>query len=175
MKEYVQKFKVWYASLELREQRAVKVGGTALAIAVFYFGIWSPFLGRVEALRKRIVTDQKTLVWAKQADQRIKELSGAASTASSQVMTPVALLSMLQDQILQSDLKDALKDMKQAANDSIQLQFKNVSFDRLMKMLMSVLQNSSVTITQFSAVAEKTPGMVDANILLGLSGSQSPQ
>lgn len=172
MKEYIQKFKVWYAALEPREQRAVKVGGIALAIAFFYFGIWSPFLGRVDALRKRIVSDQKTLVWAKQADARIQQLSGAANVASAQVLTPVALLSLLQDQIKRADLQDALKDMKQAANDSIQLQFKNVSFDRLIKMLMSVMQNSTVTITQFSAVAAKTPGMVDANILLGLSASQ---
>lgn len=168
MKEYWQKCKEWHAALELRERRAVNVGGVALVFAVFYFGIWSPFLGRVDALRKHMVSDQKTLAWMQQADQKIKQVSGIASPAGKQ-MTPVALLAFLQAQVSQVGLKDAMKEMKQAANDSIQMQFKSVSFDQLMKLLIDVLKNSHVTVTQFSATADKAPGMVNADILLGLS------
>jgi len=166
MKEYWQKFKEWYAVLDQRERRAVNIGGTALAIAILYFGIWSPFLGRVDGLRQRMAGDQKTLAWMQEADQKIKQLAGSSS-ASSKQMTPVALLAFLQNQVNQAGLKDAMKEMKQAANDSIQMQFKNVSFDQLIKLLMTVLKESHVTITQFSAIAEKTPGMVNADILIG--------
>lgn len=168
MKEYWQKFKEWHAGLELRERRAVNIGGAALVFAIFYFGIWSPFLNRVDNLRTRITGDQKTLAWMQEADQKIKQLSGTTSVSDRQ-MTPVTLLAFLQTQVNQAGMRDALKEMKQAANDSIQMQFKNVSFDQLITLLMTVLKNSHVTVTQFSATAEKTPGMVNADILLGLN------
>lgn len=169
MKENLEKIKKWYAALDQRERRAVNIGGTALALAIFYFGIWSPFLSRVEAMRKRISSDQKTLVFMQQADNKLKQLAGSSSTETTSITTPVAMLAYLQDAIAKAGLKDALKDMKQAANDSIQLSFKNVSFDNLVKMLMNVMKSSHVNVTQFTAVAEKTPGMVNAEVMLQLS------
>lgn len=168
MKEYWQKFKEWYAALEQRERRAVNIGGTALLIAIFYFGIWSPFLGRVDALRKRITSEQKTLAWMREADQKIQTLSGN-NTPAREASNPVALLALMQDKIADANLQDALKDMKQAGNDAIQLQFKNVSFDQLMNLLIDILKNSRVSISHFSAVAEKSKGMVNADITLTIS------
>ncbi len=139
MKEYWQKAKDWYAALEQRERRAVNIGGGALAFAMLYFGIWSPMVSAVDDMRKRIVTDQKTLTWMQEADAKIKQLAATEST-SQQAVTPVQLLTLLQMQINQAGLRDALKEMKQASNDAIQLHFKNVSFDLLIKLLMSVLK-----------------------------------
>lgn len=168
MKQYWQKAKEWYAALEQRERRAVNIGGGAVFFAFLYFGIWSPIVSHVDELRKRIVTDQKTLTWMQEADQKIKQLS-LNETETQQAVTPVQLLTLLQMQINQAGLRDALKEMKQASNDSIQLHFKNVSFDQLIKLLMSVLKNSHVAITQFAASAEATPGMVNADIMLAIT------
>ena len=169
MKEYVQKAKEWYAALEPRERSAVNIGGGAVLFAILYFGIWSPLVNHVDELRKRIVTDQKTLTWMREADEKIKQLSATESTVQ-QAVTPVQLLTLLQMQINQAGLRDALKEMKQASNDAIQLHFKNVSFDQLITLLMSVLKNSHVAISQFTATAEATPGMVNADIMLTLNG-----
>jgi len=167
MKEYWLKFKEWHAQLETRERRVVNVGGTALVLAIFYFGIWSPFLSRVDGLRDTIVNEQKTLAWMQDADQKIKLLA-SENSGDKQAMTPVTLLALLQAQINQAGMKDALKQMKQAANDSIQLQFKNVSFDQLVKLLIAVIKANHVTINQFSATAESTPGKVSADVMLAL-------
>src|SRR6266478_6227892 len=105
MKEYWLKFKEWHAQLELRERRMVNIGGAALIFAIFYFGIWSPFLGRVDGLRKTIGSEQKTLAWMKEADQKIKQLSGESGGAK-QKPTPVAMLTLLQTQVNQAGLKD---------------------------------------------------------------------
>ena len=168
LKEYWVKFKEWHAQLEQRERRMVNVGGAALGFAIFYFGIWSPFLGRVNHLRTTISSEQKTLAWMKDADQKIKQLASESSSAR-QSATPVTMLSLLQDKVNEAGMKDALTQLKQAANDSIQLQFKNVSFDQLIKLLISVMKSNHVTITQFNATAESTPGIVNADVMLALS------
>ena len=167
MKEYWVKFKVWHAGLETRERRMANIGGAAIVFAIFYFGIWSPFLTRVSDLRSRITSEQKMLAWMKSADEKISQLATESSGAR-QSATPVAMLALLQNQVNQAGLKDALTSMKQADNDSIQLQFKSVSFDQLMKLLIGVLKSSHVTIKQFSAVGENTPGMVSADVMLAL-------
>ncbi len=167
MKEYWLKLKEWYAQLETRERRAVNIGGTALALAIFYFGIWSPFLARVDGLRDTIVNEQKTLAWMQDADQKIKQLA-SENSGDRQALTPVTLLALLQTQINQAGMKDALTQMKQAANDSIQLQFKNVSFDQLIKLLIAVIKANHVTISQFSATGEATPGKVSADVMLAM-------
>ena len=168
MKEYWIKLKEWHAQLEQRERRMVNIGGAALAFAIFYFGIWSPFLGPVDGLRTTISSEQKTLAWMKDAEQKIKQLS-AENSGDQQALTPVAMLALLQERVDQAGMKDALKQMKQAANDSIQLQFKNVSFDQLIKLLIGVMKSSRVNITQFNVIAESTPGMVNADVMLSLA------
>lgn len=168
IKDYWNKFKTWHGQLESRERRMVNIGGSALITAIFYFGIWSPFLGRIDELRSRMGSEQKTLAWMQEADQKIARLSGGGASAR-ETMTPVAMLALLQKRIQQAGMKDALSDMKQAANDSIQLQFKSVSFDKMMKLLIAVIKENHVTITQFSAIADTAPGTVNADIVLSLN------
>lgn len=167
MNEYWIKLKEWHAQLELRERRMVNIGGTALAIAVFYFGIWSPFLGRVNTLRTTISGEQKTLAWMQDAEQKIKQFT-SDDKSSRQSMTPVTLLASLQKSVNDAGMKDALQLMKQTSDDAVQMQFKNVSFDQLIKLLINIMQSSHVTVSQFNAVAEPTPGMVNAEVMLQL-------
>jgi general secretion pathway protein M len=167
MKEYWIKFKEWHAALEERERRMVNIGGVLLVLAIFYFGLWSPFLTHVDDLRARIGSEQKTLAWMQDADKKISSFAGATGGAR-QAASPVTMLALLQSKINQAGLKESLHDMKQAANDSIQLQFKKVSFDQLMTLLIAVLKANHVSISQFNAVAEGSPGMVNADITLSL-------
>lgn len=167
MKELWQKLKDWYTQLEQRERRAVAVGGVALLFAMFYFGFWSPLLGKVDAMRKRIAAQQETLAWMQGAEARINQLGGAASMNKGN-LTPVALLTLLQDQVNDDGLHDALTQLKQAGTDSIHLQFKNVSFDRVVALLIAVIQQHQVSVTLFNATAQARPGLVDVNVMLKL-------
>jgi type II secretory pathway component PulM len=166
MKEYWVKIKDWHTQLEQRERRAVNIGGVAMIFAIFYLGIWSPFLGRVDDLRERITSDQKTLAWMQNADQQLSRQTQSGETK--QNYSPVGMLAALQTEVQKAKMKDAMTELKQASNDSIQMHFKNVSFDQLMKLLMSVMRSSHATITQLSTTSESTPGMVNADITLTL-------
>jgi type II secretory pathway component PulM len=69
----------------------------------------------------------------------------------------------------QAGMKDALTQMKQASNESVHMEFKNVSFDQLMKLMINVLKANQVNITQFNANALATPGMVNADIIINIA------
>lgn len=168
MKEQWLKLKEWHANLQARERRIVNIGGAVVAFALFYLLFWSPFLNRVDDLRQHMGNQMKTLAWMKATDQQIKQLEGGGTQSKSN-LSPVAMLAFLQSQIKLAGMKDALTELKQASNDSIQMQFKNVSFDQLIKLLISVIKNQQVTISQFSAEADATPGMVNASVIINLS------
>lgn len=166
MKEYIAKFKEWYAALQPRERKMVNIGSGVVVVAIFYLGIWSSFLNRVDNLRTSMDKDLKTLAIMQGLDKQLQAVEGGGEARSA--LTPVALLALLQQQVKQAGIKDALSDLKQDTNDSIQMQFKNVSFDQLMKLLIDVIKNNRVTISQFSAQATATPGLVNASVAISL-------
>lgn len=167
MKEQWQKLKDWYTQLEQRERHAVAVGGVAIFFALLYLGVWSPLMNSADTMRKRITAQQKTLAWMQSAEAKLKRL-GSVSTQSSGSLSPVAMLTLLQNQIDAAGLRESLTELKQAGADSVQLQFKNVSFDKLIALLTVVIKKHQVNVSVFNASAESRPGLVDVNIILKL-------
>ena len=167
MNETIAKIKEWWAQLALREKQAVAMGGSILGVILIYVAVWSPFLDRVAEMRKRIQTDDKTLAWMKAADAKIKILS-ASENSSERVTSPVVLLSLLQKQMDQNGLASSLTGMKQSGNDSIEMHFQQVEFDRLIRFLTEVIKQHRVTVTQMSVVSVDAPGMVNADLVMGL-------
>ena len=64
------KSKEWWANLAYSERQAVVFGGAAAAIFIAYQWIWTPYLGEVAILRKRMVTDQELVQWMQVTDSR---------------------------------------------------------------------------------------------------------
>lgn len=167
MKEQWAKLNDWFTQLEQRERRLVSVGAVAVIFAAIYFLFWSPMTDSVDAMRRQIKGQQKTLAWMKSVDAALKKTASGAQQTS--VMSPVELLSYLQKAIKRDGLQESLTQLKQSSNNAIHMQFKDVSFDRLMKTLIGVLGRQNVTISQFNAVAVNQPGLVDADMILKLN------
>lgn len=162
------KYKAWWSTLAPREKQMVSVGSVVVIAAVFYFGIWSPYLDRVASLRQRVQSSQKTLLWMQAADKEMKKMEGETQQQK-QVTSPVVVLSDVQKQVTQSGLDGAMTQLKQASNDTVEMHFKQVPFDKLMKLLTELVKAEGVLITQMSAIASETPGIVEANVTLTLS------
>lgn len=160
------KLKEWWNALAEREKRMLTIGSFSTAIFLFYALIWSPYLNRVTDLRKQILTQQKTLSWMQTADKEIRKLE-SEHTPKAVTLSPVELLAYLQKQIADSGLTAA--QLKQISNDSVQMQFQKVDFDRLIGFLIKVAQEQSVTITQMSAIADVSPGVVNAEVTLKIA------
>lgn len=167
MKEWWLKGKDWWQSLAVREKQAVSIGGGVLAVFLIYSLIYAPLYTRIDSMRKQIVTSSKTLAWMQQADKQIADLSRSGVKAHSGE-TPVTVLSEIQTQLNTANLAQTLTQLKQITTDSISLQFKEVSFDKMISVLIALSRTHAVTVTQCTVIAANTPGMVDADIVVRL-------
>lgn len=163
MKQEWEKVKEKWASLAVREKQAVVLGGLLLALFILYQGIWSPILNSINTMRQQIVTNQKTLLWMQSVDKTLQKLSGQ-SIANVKPVSLVVLLGEVQDKVKQAGLDNTLSQLKQVANESIAMHFEKVDFDKLMVFLTAFIKTHSVSISQMSAVATDTPGVVNVDM-----------
>jgi general secretion pathway protein M len=177
MKEFWRRIKeLWTRSLNIfftsgsatREQRMMAIGGVVVILFAVYQFIWSPLLDHANTLRKKIITQQKLLVWMRETD---KELQAVQSHSQLKKQSPnvALLLAYLQKQVQGSGIKPALKQLKQSGSDAIEMQFQKVEFDKLIAMLTTVIREQGVTISHLSVTAGVTPGIVNATVHLSQS------
>lgn len=165
MKNEWQKLKTKWEQLSGREKQAVSIGGVIVAIFIAYQGIWAPLLNHADNLREQISADQKRLVWMQSADHELSKLEKQAAGLPSGV-TPVVLLSQLQQQVQRAELDKFMKSLKQVSNHAIQMEFEQVEFDKLIPLLANVTKQQRIVISQLSITADHTPGVVNATILI---------
>lgn len=162
------KLKDWWVALTLREQQAVAVGGSLFVLFILYQLIWSPILSHLDDMRKQIVSSEKTLAWMRSTDVAMTKLAKESHREQVQSSTPVVLMSAFQRQVQQAGLEAAMSELKQASNDTIEVHFQKVGFDKLMKMLTAFVKNQRVVIAQMSVNPDDASGVVNADLLLKL-------
>ena len=165
LNEYTSKVKDRWSALAVREKQAVAIGGSLLGIFVVYAGMWSPLVGHVANMRSRIESDQKTLTFLQVADKEIQKIERNV-TAKNKAASPVVLLGVLQKQINHAGLDANLTQLKQATNETIEMHFQKIAFDKLVRLLMTVSKEQAISVSQMSVTAENAPGMVNADITL---------
>jgi type II secretory pathway component PulM len=158
----------WWANLAPRERQILSVGSLLLIIFIIYQWIWSPMLDQVISMRKHFEVDQNTLLWMQAADKemRILERQSKHHVAS---LTPIALLTILQNKINHSGLSSHVTQLKQASQDTITIQFQQVEFDALIRLLISMMKEQVVTIAQLSIIADHSPGVVNVYMTIQIS------
>lgn len=165
--EYRRKAKEYWLQLAPREKKAVSIGSAALGIFILYATIWSPILNHNDELRQGIRTNAATLAWMQNADKEIQKAKTESQTQTT-MTSPAMMLSFLQKEITVAGLSSSLMQLKQSSNETINLQFKKVEFDKLMKLLIDITQKQKITITQMSSVSGVSPGIVDVDIAVTL-------
>ncbi len=165
MKEQWAAVKTWWSNLAMREKKAVVVGSALLMVFMVYEGVWSPLMEHVNALRQRIQTDRKTLVWMQAADQMLQK---TGNRQQAKRPSTVVLLSDLQKEVNERGLGQALTRLEQSGEDGVEMQFQQVEFDKLMRFLVEIVKEQNVVIMQMSAVATATSGVGSVMVELRL-------
>ncbi len=57
-------------------------------------------------------------------------------------------------------------DLKQINDKQISLHLKKIEFDQFMRLLIDVMQKYQINIEQINAVADNSPGVVNADVIL---------
>lgn len=167
MKDQWVKLKDKWETLSFREKQAAAFGGIVIAFLMVYQFIWSPLLVQVALMRQQIVTEQKNVLWMQTANKKIKQLE-SQQKAKNAVVSPVILMSAMQKLINQTGTSQFLTQLKQTSNDTVEIQFQKIEFDKLMAVLITAIKQQHITISQIAMTAETTPGVVSADITLAV-------
>lgn len=157
--------KEWWLNLSLREKQTVSLGAGVLAAILIYLILWAPLSYKVNQLRSTLQHSQQLLVWMQKTDQQIQTLQ-KISKKSHSFPTTASLLSLIQNQINQSPLAKNLSQLKQADNDTVQVSFQQIEFDKLISWLIQVWQQHGLILTQIAITPSGPPGIVTAEFIL---------
>ncbi len=167
MKEQWVKWKGWWSQLKLREQQALMLGACAIAIFMLYEFVASPILTHLSIMRQRIVSEQKKLVWMQSADRTLQQMQGQHRIRN-EITSPVMLMGLLQKKIDDAKLATLLTQLKQTSNESVQMNFQKIDFDKLIALLVAITKEYQISITEMNVMTENSPGVVSAEVVLSI-------
>jgi general secretion pathway protein M len=165
--EWSEKGKEWWSSLPLQKRKALTVGGLFLSLFIIYQWIWSPLVEQADNMRRHLADAQKTFVWMQTADKEMRTLEDLHKHKTA-TFTPIALLDILQKNINQAGLSSNLTELKQASKETILIHFQKVEFDAFIQMLITLMKEQSLTISQLSVTAQNSQGLVNVEMVVQL-------
>lgn len=146
-----------WESLNEREQKLVGIGGVALAVAVFYWGLWQPLGNAMEKNQKLLVKQQSTNVWAQDAIKQIKSASGAANSGGGSLSQIVNTSSRrFNVQIGRMNPK----------GEQLNLMIDEMVFNDLLKWLAYLEQNQGIKVMNLDVSELEEPGKVRVSRLV---------
>ena len=157
--------KEWWHNLSLREKQTLTLGILAVIIFLIYALIFAPLDNKATSLRNKIKHNQELLSWMQKTDQQIKSAEKTLQKKSTDINTG-SLLTIVQQQINKTPLVSNLAQLRQADNDSVQLSFTNVDFDKLVVWLTALWQEHGLMVSQMTTTAGTPPGIVTADLIL---------
>ena len=157
--------RVWFESLQQREQLFVGVGGIFVALTLMWAMLWLPLDNGHETLRTNVANWQQSLGELQPLRAAIQ--SGAqprAPVTEDSNQTPVVVV----DQTLRArGLNGSLK-RRQPTPNGIRVEFENVAFDELVLWLgdLSTRYSMEVQAGSMSVASRAGAGRVNASLTL---------
>jgi type II secretory pathway component PulM len=156
--------KEWWVNLALREKQIIALGTVLVLIFIVYEFVFAALSDANQNLRAGIQKNQSMLAWMNATDKRIQ---AAANNHQAHVaVTSASLLSALQDDLNQNPISKNVTELQQADNDSVEVHFKQVGFDNMMRWLLEAGQKLQLTVTSLSITPTDSIGQVDAVLKL---------
>ena len=157
--------KEWWNNLAVREKQTLLAGSILVMIFVVYTFIWTPLAESIQLQREKIQSNQALLAWMQQADQQLQHPQ--SQTLRAKKTYTGSLLSFIQSQINKTELETLLTELKQSENDTVQLRFKEVNFDKLIIWLVTLAQDYHLSVVRMAVTPTTTIGIVNADIVIG--------
>jgi len=153
------KLKLWYASLQPREQRMVLIGAVALSVIVLVGGILIPLQSMVSNAVGAKETKREDLAWMRVHAPEI-QAGGAAALAGDTGEAPVVLVDRVGRE---AGLASALRGT-QPSGTGVRVELEAAPFDPLITWLATLDERYGLAIESISLDRGASPGVVNANI-----------
>jgi len=146
----MKQLKLWWASLQQREQQLVASAAVVLGIAIFYALIWQPLhQARIDQqLAAKGAAEQ--LQWLQSQLPKLAESGGAVKQQGS--LTDVVSQTARTYQVQVSRM--------QPQNDQLQLSVDDLPFDQLLRWLHDLQFQQGVTLVQLDIAQAEVAGQV---------------
>ncbi|KLV07771.1 general secretion pathway protein GspM [Photobacterium aquae] len=152
--------KSWWLKLSSREQRLVLGGGTALLIAVLYWGVWQPLSTSASNAQNRMNAERQLLSWVSSKASEIVALrgsSGASGTVSNKGLNQVINETTGQFKI------ELIR--MQPRSEAVQVWIKPVSFNTLVNWLAFLRDKYGIDAQFLDVSKTDQSGVVEVNRL----------
>lgn len=154
----------WWQQREIREKKALAVGGILLGIVLVIELIVLPISHGLDNLKAEVIHQKTLLAWITQAEIKIKRQDGHGKQHT---ITHQALLSTVSSTLKQHNLTASV--MHQDNKNSVNMTFNEVTLNDLLRWLHQLLKGYNVTLERLSLSQTETQGIVKADLTLSLS------
>ena len=157
--------KLWFYSLDGREQMSVLVAGVFVIFAILYFSIWVPLDRGQATLSTSVTTWERSLAELRPLKSAVRQASDAGNR---QPGINQSLVVVVDTTLRARGLDSALQRSQPTGPNGIRVEFKNVSFDDTVRWLgeLSSRYNMQVQSGNFSVSSQDVPGRVNASLTL---------
>ncbi len=150
--------------LSLREKQAALIGGIAIGIFLLYEIIWAPLANSVDQLHNRVAQNRELLSWMQETDTQMHALS--QTTTKKSMQENASLLSTMQSDIKKTTFASHVSQLRQAENNTVQMNLQKVSFDEFIRWLIGLGSESGLVVTQVSVLPTGVLGEVNVNLVV---------
>lgn len=152
------KLRVWYAGLQQREQRAVAIGGGAVAVLILVLGILMPLQSAVSSAVQRNATKREDLEWMQVNAPEIRAAGSQLPADTGEA--PVVLVDRVGRE---AGLAGALRGT-QPNGAGVRVQLEAAPFDTLVAWLATLDERYGLAIESITVDRAAQPGAVNASI-----------
>jgi general secretion pathway protein M len=151
-------FKEWWESITTREQQLTMASVIVVAIAVLYWGIWTPLTGQLSETRKQLTRAEATLNWTQEKATILLGAGAGKQQAKQGNLTQILNSSARKNGITFSRIVNK--------QDKIEVWITKVEFDLFLKWLTTLNNQYGVSVLNADLAKINQKGYIKVNRLL---------
>lgn len=154
----MEQFKVWWESISPREQLLTIISGAVIAIAILYWGIWTPLVDQVRDSEKQLTRAQATLTWTQEKANVVLQSGSVKSSSRSTNLTQIINSSARRDGITFSRVVNK--------NSNIEVWINEVAFNSFTEWVAKLSNQYGVSVLSADLAKTDRDGYIKVNRLV---------
>ena len=152
----MKQLKLWWASLQQREQRLVSMAGVVLVIGAFYWLLWQPLHQSRLTQQQAAQNARAQLIWLQAQLPKLSSEGSAVRTSAS-----------LNEVVSQTSRSFQVQvNRMQPQNEQLQLSLEDLAFDQLLRWLHELQYQHGIRLVQLDIATTDKPGQVRVRRML---------
>jgi len=154
----MEQLKTWWEGISPREQLLTMISAVVIAIAILYWGIWSPLTDQLNNSKAQLMRVEKTLAWTQEKATVLLQADTGKAPVRGRNLTQVLNSSARQDNITFSRIVNK--------KDQIEVWITEVEFNAFVKWLANLSNQHGIAVLNADLAKTDRAGYIKVNRLL---------